>query len=483
LSFVSVLTKSSDDDKNRSKFKGVGVGRKDLPFSLEAIFNYLKNTIMSFFSAFSGSKPGNSNRGRQIESLKANFHELKAVQGDDSSYYLPVQAAVVAHKEPEFMRLQIHLPHDFPERSGPILFFPPTPPNRAQILHKLVDSKTGMVISSDSISKWNDMSNLGSYVQSVLEQFTFPFEQPRFSGTSTSSNASVGGGGGGGALNTANASSAMKTNGANLTNHAYLSAPSQQQQQQQTGFNQYQIPQSGASSRGTASNQSMNNTGSTSFPSLSSSSSSSSSSPSPSSVSSASSQSQQQKQQQTPSRPLRSKTIVPPIPVSFPQLASIELSGLQELHISEEKRETLLDELSSIHEMRSTLSSAQSRLKRAAEANIALERQIQEQAEMLEAAKRKAQASSDTLNELVARQLDVQSHFNPDPLKHSLEATADELEKRSEDAASNLSAVVGGGGSGALKLRDTLKEIESLRTRMHLARIKALVISQHGIVN
>jgi hypothetical protein len=436
---------------------------------------------MSFFSAFSGSKPGNSNRSRQIESLKANFHELKAVQGDDSSYYLPVQAAVVAHKEPEFMRLQIHLPHDFPERSGPILFFPPTPPNRAQILHKLVDSKTGMVISSDSISKWNDMSNLGSYVQSVLEQFTFPFEQPRFSGTSTSSNASVGGGGGGGALNTANASSAMKTNGANLTNHAYLSAPSQQQQQQQTGFNQYQIPQSGASSRGTASNQSTNNTGSTAFPS------SSSSSPSPSSVSSASSQSQQQKQQQqTQSRPLRSKTIVPPIPVSFPQLTSIELSGLQELHISEEKRETLLDELSSIHEMRSTLSSAQSRLKRAAEANIALERQIQEQAEMLEAAKRKAQASSDTLNELVARQLDIQSHFSADPLKHSLEATADELEKRSEDAASNLSTVVGVGGvggSGALKLRDTLKEIESLRTRMHLARIKALVISQHGIVN
>ena len=33
------------------------------------------------------------------------------------------------------------------------------------------------------------------------------------------------------------------------------------------------------------------------------------------------------------------------------------------------------------------------------------------------------------------------------------------------------------------RLRDTLKEIETLRTRMHLARIKALVLSQHGIVS
>lgn len=428
---------------------------------------------MSFFSAFAGSsKTGNSNRSRQIESLKANFHELKAVPGDESSYFLPVQAAVVAHKEPEFMRLQIHLPHDFPERSGPVLFFPPTPPNRAQIVHKLVDSKTGMVMASDSISKWNDMSNLGSYVQSVLEQFTFPFEQPRFSGIG---NASSGGGigvsGGGGSITasggsvTAASTATSKTNCTNLTNHAYLSAPTQQQQQQQQvgGSNVYQIPQSGFVSRGTVANQ----TTQSGLPSSSSSSSSSVPQSGPS------------QQQQTPSRLHLPKTNVPPIPVSFTQLASIELSGLQELHISEEKREILLNELASVQELRSALSSAQLRLKRAAEANIALERQIQEQLEPLEAAKRKALASSEALNGLVARQLDVLSHFSPDPLAHSLEAIADELEKRSEDAASDLSSV--GGAGGASKLRDSLKEIEGLRTRMHLARIKALVINQHGI--
>lgn len=422
---------------------------------------------MSFFSAFAGSsKTGNSNRSRQIESLKANFHELKAVPGDESSYFLPVQAAVVAHKEPEFMRLQIHLPHDFPERSGPVLFFPPTPPNRAQIVHKLVDSKTGMVMASDSISKWNDMSNLGSYVQSVLEQFTFPFEQPRFSGIgNATSGGGIGGSAGGGSITASGgivSAASAKTNGTNLTNHAYLSAPTQQQQQQQQvgGSNVYQIPQSGSVSRGTVANQT-NQSGL------------------PSSSLSSVPQSGPSQQQQTPSRLHRPKTNVPPIPVSFTQLASIELSGLQELHISEEKREILLNELASVQELRSALSSAQLRLKRAAEANIALERQIQEQLEPLEAAKRKALASSEALNGLVARQLDVLSHFSPDPLAHSLEAIADELEKRSEDAASDLSSV--GGAGGASKLRDSLKEIEGLRTRMHLARIKALVINQHGI--
>ena len=438
-----------------------------------------------FFSSQQKSGTNNTKRSRQVDALRANFHELKSVPGDESSYFLPIQAAIIPHKEPEFMRLQIHLPHDFPEKSGPVLFFPPTLPNRAQIIHKLVDSKTGMVIASDSIAKWNEMSNLGTYVQSVLEQFMYPFEQPKFSGT-LSTNTGGGGGGGGGGITTINSSSGGGGGGGgipgkattNLNNHTYLSSQTQGQSPQGPILAPYQISQNGTSTRP---NSSPNPNYTSSVNSLSG------SSTFPSSMGAST---KTQTNTAVATIPPRPKTVIPPIPVSFPQLASIELDELQKLDVQEEMREALLNEMSVIKEMKSQLISAETKLKKIAEGNIVLERQIQEQVEPLEVAKRQAVTSSEMLNALIARQLDVLSHFSPDPLAHSLDAIADELEKKSEDSASHLVANALSVGSTTAagivepsRLRDTLKEIETLRTRMHLARIKALVLSQHGIVS
>lgn len=194
----------------------------------------------------------------------------------------------------------------------------------------------------------------------------------------------------------------------------------------------------------------------------------------------------------------RPKIPIPPVPESFPELESLSLAELETLKVDAAERKTWMKGHESLAIFQALLSGQRERQLKAASSNLEKQAEIVRLQGQISEAEEALRLQRTELQGLRVRVGAALERYSPVKLTKDLLATARELEAMCDRLATEFKedggASSGGGKRGdsasqhsggtadASGVREFRDEFLALRKRYHIARAKAMLLSQKGFV-